>query len=75
MPRFVRRALAVTSALLALGVVGVVGVGPAAAEEPVDVSGQIDQRLNQQFARFGQLGHRQFGQIEGRILAAVGLGF
>ena len=46
MPRFVRRALAVTSALLALGVVGVVGVGPAAAEEPVDVSGQITDRAD-----------------------------
>ncbi|WP_144433673.1 TPM domain-containing protein [Aeromicrobium erythreum] len=46
MPRFVRRALAVTSALLALGVVGVVGVEPAAAEEPVDVSGQITDRAD-----------------------------
>jgi hypothetical protein len=44
MPRFARRALAVTSTLLALVVLA--GPGPAQADEPVDVTGPITDRAD-----------------------------
>jgi predicted transcriptional regulator len=44
MPRSIRRALVVTSALLALGVVA--GTAPASAEQPVDVTGQVTDRAD-----------------------------